>query len=137
MKSLMLVLSLLLLASPAAARCLSYEPAVVTLAGEVRSRTVPGPPGYANIARGDIPETIYVLALAEPVCVSADPSSKLNAKSAADVREVQLSVAKDKVRFLVGKQVHATGSLFHAHTGHHRTPVVLRVSKLSGDPARP
>lgn len=124
------ILMLMLLASPATARCLHYEPSPVTLTGEVRSRTVPGPPNYSNIARGDIPEKIYLLELSEPVCVSGDPTSNLNNKSQADLTEIQLSIPAEKVRGLVGRRVQVSGTLFGAHTGHHRTPVVLRVSKL-------
>ena len=64
--------------------------------------------------------------------MSGDPSSTQNAKSHAGVGEVQLSVQASKARFLVGKQVRATGTLFGAHTGHHRTPVVLQVKALRG-----
>lgn len=126
-----IVLSIAFLQSPAAARCLRYEPTTVTLSGELISRTVPGPPNYANIARGDFPETIFILQLAEPICVSPDPSSRQNSEGHAGVAEVQLSVAPVKARAWVGRRVRASGNLFSAHTDHHRTPVLLRVAKLS------
>lgn len=121
------------LTSPAGARCLTYEPTVVTLAGDLTSKTVPGPPNYVSIARGDLPEKIFILKLAEPVCVSADPSSRQNSESHASVAEVQLSVPPEKARAYVGKRVRASGALFSARTGHHRTPVLLRVSQLRAD----
>lgn len=134
----LLALLLVLSAAPCAARCLAYEPAVVSLVGELVSKTLPGPPNYANIARGDIPEVVLILHLEEPVCVSGDPTSRLNSTSRAGISEVQLFVLPGKARALVGRRVRATGSLFGAHTGHHRTPVVLRVSalRLDGSAAR-
>jgi hypothetical protein len=125
-----IVLTIAFLQSPAAARCLTYEPTTVTLIGELTSKTVPGPPNYVSIARGDLPEKIFILELAEPVCVSADPSSRQNSKSHAGVDEVQLSVPAEKARAYVGRRVRASGALFGARTGHHRTPVLLRVAKL-------
>lgn len=125
------LLVLALGAAGAAARCLSYEPAKVTLVGTLTSRTVPGPPGYRSIAHGDYPETIYVLKLDEPICVSGDPTSRRNSKSHSHITEVQLVTPDvDPKRFL-RKKVRASGSLFSAQMGHHRTPVVLAVAKLS------
>jgi hypothetical protein len=114
----------------AAARCLSYEPAQVTLVGILTSRTLPGPPNYQSIAQGDYPETVFVLKLNEPICVSGDPSSRLNRKSHSRVTEVQLLTRDVDPRRFLNKQVRASGSFFSAHTGHHRTPVVLTVAKL-------
>ena len=116
---------------PAVARCLRYEPATVSLVGELSSKLVPGPPSYTSLARGDIPETIFILHLAEPVCVSGDPASQRNSESHTGISEVQLSVPQERVRALVGKKVRASGNLFSAQTGHHRTPVVLRVTKVN------
>lgn len=114
----------------AAARCLSYGPAQVTLAGELTSRTVPGPPGYSSVARGDLPETILVLRLSAPICVSADTSSLTNSRSHAGLTEVQLVVEGLDYRTLLSKQVRVSGTLFAGQSGHHRTPVVLAVKSL-------
>ena len=113
-----------------AARCLSYEPAQVTLVGILTSRTLPGPPNYRSIAQGDYPETVFVLKLDEPICVSGDPSRRLNRKSHSRVTEVQLLIRDIDPRRFLGKQVRASGSFFGAHMGQHRTPVVLSVVKL-------
>jgi hypothetical protein len=129
----LVVLVLGALASPASARCLAHEPSVVTLAGVLESRRVPGPPGYRNIARGDYPETILVLKLDDPVCVSADPSSSRNAKSHSSITEVQLAYPLEKAGLLVGKHVRATGSLVDAQSGADRTPVVLKVVGVRAD----
>lgn len=122
----------LLAALPAAAgaRCLRYDPDVVTLSGELNARRVPGPPDYRNIARGDYPEDIYVLVLDQPVCVIGDPTSRRNSRSYGSIAEIQLVPTDDVESALAGKVIRATGYLITAQSGHHRTPVLLRVSQL-------
>lgn len=110
--------------------CLSYEPVQVSLEGELTSRLVPGPPDYHSIARGDQPETVVILVLDAPVCVRGDPASRSNARSHARVSKVQLVVTGRSWRRSLGKRVKATGSLFEASSGRHRTPVVLTVRGL-------
>jgi hypothetical protein len=112
------------------ARCLQYEPTTVALVGELRSATFPGPPNYRSIARGDYPESVFILTLDRAICVSGDPSSSLNSESHSKLTEVQLVVARDKVRSALGKRIRASGTLFGAHNGHHRTPVLLQVSAI-------
>lgn len=121
-----------LLAAPAGARCLRHDPAVVTLEGTLESRSLPGPPNYVSIGRGDYPETVLFLILDEPVCVSGDPTSRRNGKSHAGVAEVQVQIPLARARSLVGKRVRATGTLSGAHTRAHRTPVLLSARTLRG-----
>ena len=77
-----------------------------------------------------IPETVFILKLDEPICVSGDPSSRLNPKSHSRVTEVQLVTRGVDPKRFVNKQVRASGSFFGAHMAYHRTPVVLTVVKL-------
>lgn len=123
---------LLLVLAPVstAARCLAYGPARVDLTGQLTAKTFPGPPGYTSVGQGDYPEVIYILHLDRAVCVMGDPTSRTNGQSHADVTDVQLSVPPKRVRFLTGKRVRVSGTLFGATTGHHHTPVVLQVSSL-------
>lgn len=128
MRLVAFVLFLALLAPGSAfARCLKYEPAVVTLKGTLSTKVVPGPPGYVSAAKGDLPETIILLKLVDEICVLSDGSSYYNVRSHTRVGEVQLELPLLEAKKFEGKQVRATGSLYGAHTGHHRTPVVLRV----------
>ncbi|MDP6980257.1 MAG: DUF4431 domain-containing protein [Myxococcota bacterium] len=120
----------LLVPASAAARCLKYEPAIATLEGSLSTRVVPGPPGYVSVARGDMPETIVMLKLDASICVLSDGSSYYNIRSHGKVEEVQLEVPLVEAKRWAGKKVRATGSLFGAHTRHHRTPVGLRVAGL-------
>ena len=113
-----------------AARCLSYEPAEVTLVGTLTSRYLPGPPNYDSITRGDRPETVFILTLEEPICVSGDPSSRLNSKSHSRVTEVQVVARSVDPKRFVNKRVRVSGSFFGARTRNHRTPIVLTVASL-------
>jgi len=128
-------LGLVLGAADSEARCLSYEPAQVVLVGTLTARTLPGPPNYHSIASGDYPETVFVLKLDEPICVSGDPSSRLNRNGHSRITEVQLLTRGVDLKRFVNRQVRASGSLFGAHMGSHRTPVVLTVVGLRA--ARP
>lgn len=127
---IVVLLALALGAPGSAARCLRYEPARVTLVGVLSFRTVPGPPNYTSVARGDYPETVAILTLDEPACVSGDPQSRLNWRGHARVTEVQLVLSEARARRFLGKRVRATGTLFGARTGHHRTDVLLDVKAL-------
>ncbi len=120
----------LLAPASAAARCLKYEPAIVTLEGSLSTKVVPGPPGYVSAARGDMPETIVMLELDAPICVLSDGNSYYNIRSHGKIEKVQLEVPIADAKRWVGKRVRATGSLFGAHTRHHRTPIGLRVAGL-------
>lgn len=53
--------------------CLAYGPSLVTLKGVLTRRTFPGPPNYESIRKGDRPETYWLIELAQPICVNADP----------------------------------------------------------------
>ena len=121
-----------------AARCLSYAPAKATLVGTLTSRAVPGPPNYYSITRGDHPETIFILTLDEPICVSGDPSSRSNSKGHSRVAEVQLVTRGADPKRFRNARVRASGSLSSARTRNHRPPVVLTVVNLRAvqrDPA--
>lgn len=123
--------ALLLLAEGGAfARCLRYQPAVVSLEGELVARSLPGAPNYRSIARGDRLETVYVLVLEKPICVKGDPSSALTKESHAGVEEVQLIVTPRTAKRLAGQRVRATGSLVDGQSKEHRTPVVLEIKGL-------
>lgn len=126
------LLGLLLAPSPGTARCLYFSPTVVTLVGEVSTKRVPGPPGYHSLRQGDLPETIVLLELDEPICVYADPGSSKNVKTHRNISEIQLIVPIAKLENRIGERIRFTGKLSSAHSGHHRTPVVLYVDSLRG-----
>lgn len=119
-------------AKPAAA-CLSYEPDVVSVRGIIREKDFPGPPNYESIARGDRRETSWILALDKAVCVTGKGGDALDERE-ENVSEMQLvldSAGYAKYRGLLMKPVVVRGTLFHAHTGHHHTRVLLTVLDIT------
>ena len=114
----------LVVESAAAADCLQYEPATVTLQGTISPlRSGFGPPGYGEDPAHDSKEYWYVIVLDKPICVGAslydDPES--------NVTEMQILYMDGLSSHgnWVGKHVAMTGTLFHAFTGHHRTKVLI------------
>ena len=123
---------------PASAQqCLRYGPTVVSLKGTLRSQTFPGPPNYQSIKRGDAKETATILTLVTRVCTKGDDPQGFDVTETG-LREVQLVVTRDAhwkiIRRLMGKRAVVTGTLFNAHTGHHRAKVLIDVSAIR--PAR-
>jgi len=121
----------------AADRCLSYEPAQVQLSGKVSKKEAFGPPGYGDDPAHDSRETYLVLALTAPICVTGDPKSPINNESESDVRELQLVYPPGQSLnpAWLDHNISVSGTLFHATTGHHRTKVLIQVTKtrlLSG-----
>ena len=119
---------------------LRYEPEEVSLQGVIRRQTFPGPPNYENIAKGDKPETYWILELSGPVNVAETKGSDLDVAE-SDVRSVQLVFEilseksyKDYPDF-VGKHVTVTGQLFHSISGHHKTKVLIKVRSIKKERA--
>jgi hypothetical protein len=136
MSTRLLMLTLLLLVGPCASasgqRCLGYGP-TVSLAGTLRSRVFPGSPNYESIRRGDRRETAIILTLVARACTTGNDPQGSDVPETG-IREMQLVVTKDAhwkyVRRLMGKRAIVTGTLFHAHTGHHRTKVLVDVASI-------
>jgi hypothetical protein len=116
-------------------RCLSYEPTVVNLTGTIISRTFPGPPNYESIRKGDEPENYWLLLLPRPVCVTEGNIYPDLHPAQKNIRRIQLVFKSEKsyetYRRLLGKRVVATGTLYGAYSGHHKTPVLLTVKTLT------
>jgi len=128
---LLATVTALAVASPCFARCLSYEPKRVTLTGEVVHRKLPGPPNYRSVVRGDRPESVYFVVLDQPVCVSADPTSRRNSRSHAGITEIQLLISPVEGSSAAGKRKRISGTLSSAQSGYHRTPVLLTVKEMN------
>jgi len=113
--------------------CLQYEPATVSLRGELTVEVFPGPPNFQDLKRGDQPEHVWVLTLPKPVCVSAQPSDELY-RAVPSVTRVQVGFDDvDKYKSydsLLGHKVVVTGRLYPAHTVHHRTDVLLTIESI-------
>ncbi|MBI5344504.1 MAG: DUF4431 domain-containing protein [Deltaproteobacteria bacterium] len=113
--------------------CLSYGPMKVKLAGTIVRKTFPGPPNYDSIEKGDEPETYWILKLTKPVCVKGKHDDELNSETEKGIKNIHLVLDSGKYaryKHLVSKIVIAEGMLFHAHTGHHRTKVLMEVDSI-------
>jgi len=110
--------------------CLRFEPEEVTLAGTLRMDVVPGPPHYQSFETGDRPESVWLLALAVPVCIDATPGDANNA--AAD--HVDLVQIIPRTGFSVaynGKTARVQGTLYRPHGGHPHATVLLRATRVT------
>src|SRR5258706_7880914 len=124
--------------SGSAQKCLEYEPTAVTLTGTLYSKVFAGPPNYYSIRHGDRKETAIILKLAKPVCTTGNTMGMDG--SFTGLRRMQLVIYNanesiDKrwwktVHQRMGKRVVVTGTLFGAHTGHHRTKVLIDVTAI-------
>jgi hypothetical protein len=115
-----------------AQKCLEYGPAL-SLTGTLRSQVFAGPPNYESIKRGDRKETAIILTLVVVACTTGNDPAGVDIPETR-IREMQLVVTKNAdwktVRRLMGKRAIVTGTLFHAHTGHHRTKVLIDVTDI-------
>lgn len=113
----------------AAAECLHYDGDRVTLAGHVKLKTFFGPPNYGENLETDSRETQAILLLAQPICVKANPANYEPAEQ--DQSEVTLvPLNKENLTQFMGRQVLVEGKLFHAHTGHHHTSVLIEINRI-------
>ena len=108
--------------------CLHYSPAVVALTGRLMQRTLPGPPHYDSVRRGDRPELVDFLVLDTPLCTIADYKGSPNTDAFTGQDTVQVRKREPTwrdVRRLTGQRVTITGTLAEWALGADRTPVVL------------
>lgn len=118
---------------PNGQRWLSYEPALVQLQGTLKLVSKYGPPNFGENPETDEKVQVPILEVREPVSVRADPSSNLNDESADGVTEVQLVFSLNGTLAysdLVNQNVTVTGTLYHAHTAHHYTTVLMTVEAI-------
>ena len=140
MSTRLLILTLGLLvgfcASASGQKCFRYGP-TVSLTGTLRSQVFAGPPNYESIRRGDRKETAIILTLVARACTTGNDFQGFEAPETG-IREMQLLVTKEEhwktIRRLMGKRASVTGTLFHAHTGHHRTKVLVNVANIQAAP---
>jgi len=113
-------------------RQLHYEPEGVTLTGRVVTRTFYGPPNYGENPKTDSKESQYILLLDSPIDVIATGNDPIDQTERRITRLtlVVFDFKKNPVEPLIGKRVRVEGTLFHAHTGHHHTKVLIIVSSI-------
>ncbi|SRR5713226_2058749 len=110
--------------------CFNYVNQVVTLKGRVTLRTFFGPPNYGENPKTDSRETQAVLLLDEPICTLANPRDyddpENNQKEITLVPAIGMNLSS-----YLGEHVSAQGTLFHAITAHHHTPILMSVQTLT------
>jgi hypothetical protein len=117
----------------------SSIPKEVTLTGELIKRTYWGPPNWGEQPATDSLEDAWILVLDAPACVLADHANQTNDQPEYNVIVMQLVVTElgpgneylKQVANLVSRRVTVAGALWHAVTGHNRTPVQLMVASIS------
>lgn len=117
--------------------CYHYRPAPVSLTGRLIQRTLPGPPNYQSIARGDRPQVVDLLILDAPICTIADYKDSPNTDAFEGQDTIQVrrteSAWRD-VRRLSGRRVVVTGTLAEWALGPDRTPVVIDPTEVRSVP---
>lgn len=108
-------------------RIVSYEPEEVELSGILHKEVYPGPPEYMSVEMGDRPEEVIILTLKNPIDVVSKDREGPN-EPEENIYELQVvftgsipSVSQ------MGQEITLRGSLYHAHTAHHRRNVLLTV----------
>jgi Domain of unknown function (DUF4431) len=134
MKHTLLLLALLMALAPAtqAQRWLSYEPETVELAGKLVIQSKYGPPNYGEQPKTDQKVKVPVLVLKNPVSILPSQENFYNSQPVYRTTRIQLVFLESGTAYknLIGKNIVVTGSLFHAHTGHHYTDALLKVRSI-------
>lgn len=105
-----------------------YEPEEVELSGILHKEVYPGPPEYMSIEMGDRPEEVIILTLKNPIDVVCKVSEDPN-EPEENIYELQVVFASSTplISPLMGQEITLRGSLYHAHTAHHRRNVLMTV----------
>src|SRR2546422_4483235 len=117
--------------------CYHYRPAPVSLTGRLIQRTLPGPPNYQSIARGDRPQVVDLLILDAPICTIADYKDSPNTDAFQGQDTIQVRRAEStwrEVRRLSGQRVVVTGTLAGVALGPDRPPVVIDPTEVRSVP---
>lgn len=114
---------------------LSFEPEVVVLGGFLEEKQFYGPPNYGENPETDRIELALILTLTAPISVRGgeDDDEIIDRRTTENVTEVQLVCEVKLVNcpHFVTKIIQVSGSLFSAHTAHHRAKILMTVSEIS------
>jgi hypothetical protein len=98
----------------------------INISGRLLVKPFHGPPGYGESPEIDVIERAYILQLYEPVTF-------ISSNDTTTVDEIQLIIYSDldRSRLIIGSNYVVDGVAFHALTGHHHTPIMLDVSRIT------
>jgi hypothetical protein len=126
-RPLLALLSAHLTIAAAPPACLPTSPDHrVSLSGRIERQDANGPPNYGEDPGQDRKESFLQLVLDTPICVFADQSDGPSER----IRTLELAVTNGSSPALAGRRAIVTGTLYHAHTGHHHTPVLIAVEQI-------
>jgi hypothetical protein len=111
---------------------LRYEPAVVQVSGVVVVENHYGPPNYGENPESDRVEQALILLLDMPVIVeeTSDDAWEWNETHFGVARMQMVDLNDLGLWKLKWQRATIEGTLFSAHTGHHRTDVLIQVSRI-------
>ena|SRR3990167_9764511 len=117
----------------------SLEPSI-TLRGKLRLKLFPGPPEYGSVEEGDRADYVWIVELDEPSFLLAlnVPENELSLDLAdivkrKDAHDLILCLDKKLERTCEeykDQDVIVRGILFHAHTAHHYTPLLIDLKDI-------
>ena len=110
----------------------------ITLSGILQLKVFPGPPEYSSIENGDradscwvleLDKESFILALSAPVQseLALDCKDILKWHNASEVFLFPDFNVDESFRSKKGHHISISGYLFHAHTAHHYSPMLLTV----------
>ncbi len=112
--------------------CLEYEPETVRVSGVIRPQIFAGPPEFSNVEEGDEPILYWILHLDKPICINESPISPVINFAERNIEKLHLVITSvdnlyNRRKYLLGKDVVLTGSLYHRITIWHRTKALIYV----------
>jgi hypothetical protein len=109
----------------------------ITLSGVLKVKVFPGPPEYSSIKNGDRADVCWVLdldkesfirALSTPVQeLGLDFKDIIKWPNASEIFLFPDQNVNESFRRKNGQHISISGHLFHAHTAHHYSPMLLTV----------
>ena len=113
---------------------------ITTLSGILHLKLFPGPPEYGSIEDGDEADYVWIVKLDDPSFLIAlnAPETELSLDlvdivKREDARDLILCVDEDDQKTCEeaqGQEVVVRGILFHRHTAHHYTPLLMDLQKI-------
>ncbi len=119
----------------------AFSEPLVTITGKLSLKQFPGPPEYSSVENGDRVDYCWILELDKPSFLLAlgTPVKELGLDFKDILKwpnssEIVLVLDKEMEKFCRDyehQQVSVEGCLFHAHTAHHYTPMLLDVKRIN------
>lgn len=109
-----------------------YGPAISVLTGKLKFESFWGPPNFGEDTTIDRKETMAILYLQKPIDIAHDTSDEFNVAQTG-ISRIQL-IHERNLKNYVGKEITVKGTLFGAHSPHHRTEVLLNMMTISSKP---